>query len=59
MSLSGLFMFPSVCKVCPLSQCDKSDCGRPQHMGVWPSARDEEYFLESWGKEDKIIFCVT
>lgn len=58
MSLAGLFMFPTVCKVCPLSLRDKSDCGRPRHTGVWPSARDEEYFVESWGKEGIIIFSV-
>lgn len=58
LSLTGLFMFPTVCKVCPLSLCDKSDCGRPWHTGVWPSARDEEYFVESWGKEGIIIFSV-
>lgn len=46
LSLAGVFMFPTVCKVCPLSLCDKSDCGRPRHTGVWPSAQDEEYFVE-------------
>lgn len=44
-------MFPTVCKVCPLSLCDKSYCGRPRHSGVWPSAEDEEYFVESCRKE--------
>lgn len=49
MSLAGLFMFPTVCKVCPLSLRDKSDCGRPRHTGVWPPAQNEEYFVQSWG----------
>lgn len=58
MSLAGLFMFPTVCKVCLLSLRDKSDCGRPRHTGVWPSARNEEYFVESPGKEGIIISSV-
>lgn len=59
LSLAGLFMFPMVCKVCPLSLRDKSDCGRPRHTGVWPPAQDEEYFVESWGEDGIIIFCET
>lgn len=43
-------MFPTVCKVCPLSQPDKSHCGRPRHTGVWSSARDEECFCGVLGE---------
>ncbi|KAJ4937686.1 hypothetical protein JOQ06_002318 [Pogonophryne albipinna] len=35
-----------------------TDCGRPRHTGVWPSACNEEYFVESPGKEGIIISSV-
>lgn len=47
-----------VCEVCPLSLHDKSDCGRPQHSGVWLAEPNEEHFTESWDKEGLIIFIV-
>lgn len=60
LSLAGLFMFPTVCKVCRLSVCDKSDCGRPRHTGVWSSAQHEKCFVPSLGaKEGIIIFPET
>lgn len=58
MSLAALFMFTMVCKVSPLSLCDKSDRGRPQCTGVWLLGQNEEYFVESWEKEGLIIFSV-
>lgn len=51
-------MFPMACKVCPLFLCDKSDCGRPQHAGVWLSAHDEEHFVELWREGERNHFSM-
>lgn len=58
MSLAALFMFTMVCKVSPLSLCDKSDRGRPQCTWVWLLGQNEKYFVESWEEEGLIIFSV-
>lgn len=55
--LAVLSVLPMVCKVCPLSVCDKSDVGRPQHSGCGPRDK-QEYFTVSWDKEGLIIFVV-